>query len=150
MWTPTQPSSQRPTKPTTQRSTQSSTQRPTQAPITTQYPSQVSTQPPMQTPTKPQIKPVTQPPNEKPAQPSTQSPNQCPSLPVTMPILPEIKKFTCTKEGFAKDPENPKKFHQCVNMGGYLKDFDFICPGESVFDYTMNICGHPKRILYKS
>lgn len=63
----------------------------------------------------------------------------------TRPTQPESG-FSCTKAGFSPDFKDVKKFHNCVDMNGILKDFVFTCPGKSVFDPSQNVCGHPKRL----
>lgn len=75
--------------------------------------------------------------------PSTNKPTE--ALPTTTrPIAQPEPDFTCTKAGFSPDFKDLKKFHNCVDMNGVLKDFVFTCPGKSVFDPSQNVCGHRK------
>ena len=113
-------------------------------------------------------KPITKSPNTQAPitqEPNTQTPidseqtgtqNSCNMQPTTIPPYTQPpttqppshpsksgEKFNCTKEGYYPDPVNPKKFHYCVNMGNYIKDFEFTCAGNSVFNSKINVCGHP-------
>ena len=49
-------------------------------------------------------------------------------------------KFQCHQAGFFADPENPRKFHQCVDFGGHLKDYEFMCGEGTHYDEKLHIC----------
>ena len=49
-------------------------------------------------------------------------------------------KFHCKSAGFFPDPKDPRKFHQCVNFSGKLKDYEFNCPEGSKYDAKLHIC----------
>lgn len=69
--------------------------------------------------------------------PTTKEPKTDP--PVTDKPDPSGK-FKCTSAGFFKDPKDPRKFHQCVNFGGYFKDFVFECPEGTRYDDKLHVC----------
>ncbi|OTF83884.1 mite allergen-like protein (Chitinase-like) [Euroglyphus maynei] len=49
-------------------------------------------------------------------------------------------KFQCHQAGFFADPENPRKFHQCVDFGSYLKDYEFMCGDGTHYDERLHVC----------
>lgn len=78
--------------------------------------------------------PNTQPNNQPTLHPNTQPHNQPTKKPQPG------SKFTCTEAGFFSDPSNPRKFHQCVNFGTFIKDYEFYCPDGTKYDDRLHIC----------
>jgi len=54
--------------------------------------------------------------------------------------IPPGGKFVCHSAGFFADPNDPRKFHNCVNFGSYLKDFEFSCGEGSHYDDKLHVC----------
>ncbi|QIT42990.1 chitin binding domain-containing protein [Streptomyces antibioticus] len=52
--------------------------------------------------------------------------------------------FECESEGFHGDPDEPQKFHRCVDFGdGTFTQFDFWCSPGTIWDQSLTTCNHP-------
>lgn len=59
------------------------------------------------------------------------------------PVTAAPAPFTCTTEGYHGDPDDPQKYHRCVDFGdGVLRQFDFDCGEGMVWDDSLTTCNY--------
>jgi len=54
----------------------------------------------------------------------------------------------CFHVGYARDPTDWQIFYQCLLDSGKFITFQFVCPGDLVFDLSLNVCNWRDAVPY--